>query len=126
MKRGWLAPILIAMALLLGGIEYGYVMYNTDAYTALLDEADKRMEERDFAGAESTAKRLTHRFHLQSAVFNIFEYHSEVGEIENELNKMTCYAHAGDASEFSASSACARREIQNIRRSKQLRWENIF
>ena len=126
MKRGWIALGMIALSLLLGGIEYGYVTANADAYLSMLEEADKRMEERDYIGAESAAKRLNNRFRHQSGMFNIFMYHSEVGDIESDLNKLISYAHAGDASEFSATAACARREITSIRRSKQLKWDNIL
>lgn len=126
MKRGWIALGMIALALVLGGIEYGYVTANTDAYLSMLDEADERIAESDFIGAESSAKKLSHRFRQQSGMFNIFMYHSEVGDIESDLEKMIRYARAGDASEFSATCACAKRELQSIRQSKQLRWDNLL
>ncbi len=126
MKRGWIALMMLALSLVLGGIEYYYVTSNADAYLSMLDEADRRMEEHDFIGAESSAKRLSNRFRNQSGMFGVFMYHSEVGDIESDLRMMIRYAGSGDAPEFLATSACARREIQSIRQSKQLKWENIF
>ena len=126
MKRGWIALGMLALSLILGGVEYGYVTVNADAYLSMLEEADQRIAERDFVGAESTAKRLSNRFRHQSGMFNIFMYHSEVGNIESDLSRMISYARNGDASEFSATAACARREIRSIRDSKQLKWENVL
>ena len=57
MKRGWIALVMIALSLLLGITEYSYVTSNSNVYLRMLEEADQRMEEHDFIGAESTAKR---------------------------------------------------------------------
>ena len=126
MTRGWIALVMIALSLLLGITEYSYVTSNSNVYLRMLEEADQRMEEHDFIGAESTAKRLNNRFRNQSGIFNIFMYHSEVGDIESDLMMMIRYAQTGNSTDFLATSACARREIQSIRQSKQLRWDNLF
>ena len=126
MKRGWIALAMIVLALLMGGFEQYYVTANTDAYLSLLDEADARMEDNDIAGAGLTAKRLETRFHKQSGVMNIFQFHSEIGNIESDLAKMRRYAQNSDVTEFLATSACARREILTIRDAKLFKWENIF
>lgn len=126
MKRGWIALGMILLSLLLGIVEYSYVTSNSDVYLSMLEEADQRMEEHDFIGAASTSKRLNNRFKHKSGMFNIFMYHSEVGDIESDLMMMIRYAQTGSSAEFLATSACARREILSIRQSKQLRWDNIL
>lgn len=126
MKRGWIAVGMIALSLLLGGAEYFYVTSNADVCLRLLDEANEKIAHNEFLEAESVAKRLEHRFQNGSAMFNVFMYHSEVGHIAADLARLSRYARAGDASEFSATCACARCEIQAIRDAKQLKWENLF
>lgn len=126
MKRGWIALIMIAVSLLLGGIEYIYVTANADAYIKMLDDADEKMAHSEIYEAESAAQRLDNRFQKQSAVFNIFMYHSEIGHISCDLAMLRRYARTGETAEFLATSACARREILAIRSAKLLRWENIF
>ena len=126
MKRGWIALAMIALSLLLGGIEYYYVTSNADLYVQMLDDADEKMAHTQVYEAESVAQRLDHRFKNQSGMFNIFMYHSEIGHISSDLAMLRRYAQTGSVAEFLATSACAKREIMQIRDLKQLKWENIF
>ena len=72
MKRGWIALAMIAVSLLLGGIEAIYVTSNADVYVQMLDDADEKMANNLVYEAESVAGRLDTRFTKQSAVFNVF------------------------------------------------------
>ena len=126
MKRGWIALIMIALSLVLGGIEYIYVTSNADAYVQMLDDADEKMAHNQVYEAESVATRLDNRFRKQSGMFNIFMFHSDVGHISSDLAMLRQYARTGAVEDFLATSACARRKIQAIKDSKQLRWENVF
>lgn len=126
MKRGWIAVCMVALSLLLGGAEYLYVTANADTYIAMLSDADDKIAQNDIIGAESAAKRLRNRFRNQSGVFNIFMYHSEVGDIDSDLAMLEQYARTGTVEEFLATSARAKREIRAIRDAKQLRWDNIL
>ncbi|WP_407383275.1 DUF4363 family protein [Ruminococcus sp.] len=126
MKRGWIALAMIALSLILGGIEYGYVTMNVDAYVQMLDDADDKMTHSLVYEAQSVAERLDNRFRKQSGIFNIFMYHSEVGHISSDLAMLRRYAQTGSVEEFLATSACAKREILTIRDAKLLKWENIF
>ncbi len=126
MKRGWIALAMIALSLILGGIEYGYVTMNVDAYVQMLDDADDKMAHNLVYEAQSAAGRLDNRFRKQSGIFNIFMYHSEVGHISSDLAMLRRYAQTGSVEEFLATSACAKREILTIRDAKLLKWENIF
>ncbi|MBQ3265033.1 MAG: DUF4363 family protein [Ruminococcus sp.] len=126
MKRGWIAVIMIALSLLLGGIEYLYVTSSTDSYLQMLDDADGKMARGETYEAAETAKRLDNRFRRQSGMFNIFMFHSDVGHISSDLAMLKSYAQTGSAEEFLATSACAKREITAIRESKMMMWENIF
>lgn len=126
MKRGWIAAVMIALSLLLGWSEYFYVTSNADAYIAMLDDADEKMAHNEIQEAASTAKRLDTRFRKQSGAFNIFMFHSEIGHIASDLAMLEQYAKTGATEDFLATSACARRKIQAIRDSKQMKWENIL
>ena len=126
MKRVLIAPLLIALSLLISGAENLFINANADACLALLDEADKRMEDMDSAGALSAAERLERRFMCQTGMFNIFLYHSEIGHIASDIAMMRQYARTGDASEFLASSACARRELEAVKHAKALTWDNVL
>lgn len=126
MKRGWIALAMIALSLILGGIEYGYVTMNVDAYVQMLDDADDKMAHNLVYEAQSVAERLDNRFRKQSGIFNVFMYHSEVGHISSDLAMLRRYAQTGSVEEFLATSACAKREILTIRDAKLLKWENIF
>ncbi len=114
MKRGWIALGMIALAMLLGGVEYIYVTSNADAYIKMLDSADEKM------------KKLDNRFRKQSGMFNIFMFHSEVGHISSDLAMLRQYARTADTEDFLATSACARRKIQDIKNAKLMKWENIL
>lgn len=126
MKRGWIAVIMIALSLLLGGTEYLYVTSNADAYVKMLDDADEKMAHNLVYEAESAAERLDNRFRKQSAMFNIFMFHSEIGHISSDLAMLRRYAQTGSVEDFLATSACAKREILGIRDAKQMTWGNIF
>ena len=126
MKRILFAPLLIALSLLISGAEAYFVNTSTDACLSLLSEADERMSNMDSIGALSAAERLERRFQGQTGLFNIFMYHSEVGHIASDLAMMRQYARTGAASDFLASSACARRELEAVRHAKALTWDNIF
>lgn len=126
MKRGWIAGLLIALSLIAGLTEYGYVRASTSMYLSLLDEAQERMASGEVHNAQSTAERLERRFEGQSGMFNIFMYHSEVGHIASDLSRLKEYARTGDASEFLATASCAKTEIEAIREAKSVRWDNIF
>jgi len=126
MKRGWVAVCMIALSLLLGGAEYLYVTSNADLYSKMLDEADEKMAQNDIYGAESAAQKLKYRFDKECGMFNIFMYHSEVGNIANDLAMLERYAQTGCTEEFFATSAKAKREITTIKYAKQLRWDNIL
>ena len=126
MKRGWIAVIMIALSLLLGGTEYIYVTSNADAYLQMLDDADEKMAQNEVYEAQSAAERLDNRFKKQSGMFNIFMFHSEIGHISSDLSMLKSYARTGATEDFLATSACARRKIEAIRDSKQMKWENIF
>ena len=126
MKRGWLAVCMIALSLLLAGAEYLYVTSAADTYVSMLEEADGKMAQSDIYGAESAAKRLQTRFGRQSGMFNIFMYHSEVGDIANDIAMLVRYAQTGCTEEFLATSARAKRELLSVKYSKQLKWDNLF
>ena len=85
MKRGWIALAMIALSLVLGGIEYIYVTSNADAYVKMLDDADEKIAHNLVYEAESAAERLDNRFRKQSGIFNIFMYHSEMEHISCDL-----------------------------------------
>ena len=126
MKRGWIALAMIALSLVLGGIEYIYVTSNADAYVKMLDDADEKIAHNLVYEAESAAERLDNRFRKQSGIFNIFMYHSEMEHISCDLAMLRRYAQTGATADFLATSACAKREILAIRDRKALKWENIF
>lgn len=126
MKRGWIALAMIALSLILGGIEYGYVTMNADAYVKMLDDADEKMLHNEVYLAQSAAERLDNRFRKQSGMFNIFMFHSDIGHISSDLAMLKRYAQTGSTEDFLATSACARRKILDIRDSKQMKWGNIF
>lgn len=126
MKRGWVAVLMLALSLILGGAEYLYVTSSADVYSKMLDEADEKMAQNDIYGAESAAQRLKYRFDKESGMFNIFMYHSEVGSIANDLAMLERYAQTGCTEEFLATSAKAKRELMTIKYAKQLKWGNIF
>lgn len=126
MKRGWIALGMIAISLILGGIEYYYVTSNADVYIQMLDDADEKMAHNEMYEAESAAQKLYNRFSSQSGVFNIFMYHSELGDIASDLAMMRRYAQTGATEEFLATSACAKSEIRSIRNLKLLKWDNIL
>ena len=118
MKRGWIALGMIALSLILGGIEYFYVTSNVNAYVKIMHN--------QVYEAESVAQKLDHRFSKQSGVFNIFMYHSEIGHIASDLAMLRRYAQTGSVEDFLATSACAKRKILTIKDSKSLKWGNIF
>lgn len=126
MKRGWIALGMIALALLLGGVEYIYVTSNADAYIKMLDSADEKMMHNEVLDAETEAEKLDNRFRKQSGMFNIFMFHSEVGHISSDLAMLKQYARTADTEDFLATSACARRKIQDIKNAKLMKWENIL
>lgn len=126
MKRGWIALIMIALSLVLGGVEYIYVTSNVEAYVQMLDDADDKMAHNLVYEAQSSAERLDNRFRKQSGMFNIFMYHSEVGHISSDLAMLRRYAQTGSTEEFLATSACAKRKILAIRDAKLMKWENVF
>ena len=125
MKRGC-ALGMIALALLLGGVEYIYVTSNADAYIKMLDSADEKMMHNEVLDAETEAEKLDNRFRKQSGMFNIFMFHSEVGHISSDLAMLKQYARTADTEDFLATSACARRKIQDIKNAKLMKWENIL
>ncbi len=126
MKRLILAPILLAVSLIISGAEYIYINTSTDSYIAMLKEADEHILASENARALSVAERLERRFNGQTGMFNIFMYHSEVSHISSDLAMLTQYARAGTAADFLATSACAKQELKAIKYSKKLSWENIF
>ncbi|MBK6088116.1 DUF4363 family protein [Ruminococcus difficilis] len=126
MKRGWIALGMIALAMLLGGVEYIYVTSNADAYIKMLDSADEKMMHNEVLDAETEAEKLDNRFRKQSGMFNIFMFHSEVGHISSDLAMLKQYAKTADTEDFLATSACARRKIQDIKNAKLMKWENIL
>lgn len=126
MKRGWIALAMIALAMLLGGVEYVYVTSNADAYIKMLDDADEKMMHNEVLDAETEAEKLDNRFRKQSGMFNIFMFHSEVGHISSDLAMLREYARTADTEDFLATSACARRKILDIKNAKLMKWENIF
>lgn len=126
MKRGWIALGMIALAMILGGVEYVYVTSNADAYIQMLDDADEKMMHNEVYAAQTTAEKLDNRFRKQSGMFNIFMFHSDIGHISSDLAMLGKYAQTADTEDFLATSACARRKIQDIKNAKQLRWENIL
>ena len=126
MKRGWIALGMIALVLLLGGVEYIYVTSNADAYIKMLDSADEKMMHNEVLDAETEAEKLDNRFRKQSGMFNIFMFHSEVGHISSDLAMLKQYARTADTEDFLATSACARRKIQDIKNAKLMKWENIL
>ncbi|HBE15734.1 MAG TPA: hypothetical protein DCY72_05770, partial [Ruminococcaceae bacterium] len=85
MKRGWIALAMLALAMLLGGIEYVYVTTNADAYVKMLDSANEKMMHNEVLDAQTEAEKLDNRFRKQSGMFNIFMFHSEVGHISSDL-----------------------------------------
>ena len=126
MKRGWIALIMILLSLTLGGIEYIYVTTNADAYVQMLDDADEMIMQNQVYEAQSVAERLDHRFQKQSGLFNVFMYHTEIGHISSDLAMLRRYAQTGSVEDFLATSACARRKIQDIKNAKLMKWENIL
>ena len=117
---------MIALAMLLGGGEYIYVTSNADAYIKMLDSADEKMMHNEVLDAETEAEKLDNRFRKQSGMFNIFMFHSEVGHISSDLAMLRQYARTADTEDFLATSACARRKIQDIKNAKLMKWENIL
>ena len=126
LKRGWIALVLIALSLVLGGVEYYYVTSNADAYVQMLDDADEKMAHNQVQEAESVAQRLDNRFRKQSGMFNVFMFHSDIGHISSDLAMLRRYAQTGSVEDFLATSACAKRKILEIKDSKRMTWENIF
>ena len=126
MKRGWIALGMIALSMLLGGIEYIYVTSNADAYIKMLDDADEKMMHNEMFEAQTAAEKLDNRFRKQRGMFNIFMFHSEIGHISSDLAMLKRYAQTADAEDFLATSACAKRKIQEIKNAKLMRWENVF
>ena len=126
MKRGWIALAMIALAMLLGGIEYIYVTTNADAYIKMLDDATEKMMHNEVLDAQTEAEKLDNRFRKQSGMFNIFMFHSEIGHISSDLTMLREYARTADTEDFLATSACSKRKIQDIKNAKLMKWENIF
>ena len=126
MKRGKIAIIMVLLSLIAGGIEYVYTTMNTDACINILEDAQQKMEHNEVYEAGSAAQRLEYRFKKQSKVFNIFMYHSETGDVSNDLAMLTSYAETGSREDFLAVSARVMRELLDIRESKELSWENIM
>lgn len=124
--RGWIAVLMIALSLILGGTEYVYVTSNADAYIRMLDEADEQMTRSEVYAAQETAQKLDNRFRKQSGIFNIFMFHSDIGHISSDLAMLKRYAQTGDAEDFLATSACVKRKITAIRESKMMKLGNIF
>lgn len=117
---------MIALAMLLGGIEYIYVTSNANAYIKMLDDADEKMMHNEVLDAQTEAEKLDNRFRKQSGMFNIFMFHSEIGHISSDLAMLKQYARTADAEDFLATSACAKRKIQDIKNAKLMKWENIL
>ena len=126
MKRGWIAFVMITLTMLLGGIEYIYVTTNADAYIKMLDDADEKMMHNEVLDAQTEAEKLDNRFRKQSGMFNVFMFHSEIGHISSDLAMLKEYARTADTEDFLATSACARRKIQDIKNAKLMKWENIL
>ena len=126
MKRGWLALIMVAAALLISGMEYLNLSANTEVCIKMLDEADAAAGNRDFVLAESIAKRLDHRFQEQSRGLDFFLYHEEVKNITKALAALRRYGQMGDDTEFLALSARIKRELISIQNTRIPRLEHIL
>lgn len=117
---------MIALCMILGGIEYVYVTTNADAYIQMLDDADEKMAHNLVYEADTAAQKLENRFRKQSGIFNIFMFHSEIGHISSDLAMLKRYAQTGDTEDFLATSACVKRKIMDIKNAKHMKWENIL
>ena len=126
MKRGWIAAVMIGVALLLSGIEYLYFTSNTSVYIQMLNEADSDMEQNLVEDALSIVERLDYRYQKQSKIFNIFMYHSDVSAVSADLSMLRRYAQLGDPGGFLTTAARAKREIASIHNARLLTWDNIL
>ena len=126
MKRGWIALIMIVIAMILSGVEYLYLNTTTDTYLKMLDEADTAIEENDVYTAQSVSKRLDHRFQEHSRGLDLFLYHGEVKDISKATAALRRYAQTGDTAEFLAQSARIRRELISLRNTRIPRFEHIL
>ena len=126
MKRGWIALIMIVIALILSGIEYLSLSAGVDMYLKMLDEADAAIETNDIYSAQSVAKRLDHRFQEHSRGLDLFLYHGEVKDISKATAALRRYAQTGDTAEFLAQSARIRRELISLKNTRIPRIEHIL
>ena len=126
MKRGWIALVMVVIALILSGVEYLYLSTNTNMYLKMLDEADTAMEKNDIDTAQSVAKRLDHRLQEHSRGLDFFLYHGEIKDIVKATAALRRYAQTGDTAEFLAQSARIRRELISLKNTRIPRIEHIL
>ena len=126
MKRAWIAIGLIAASLVLGGVEYLYTANAAQIYTDLLNQADAHMEHNEAYEAQSVTERLDHRFSKDAGVLHIFNFHSDVNAVANDLAALRRYAMTGSIPEYLAVSAQAKRRILTLFDIRAPRLGNIL
>lgn len=126
MKRAWIALGLIALSLIIGGVDYLYTATASKIYTDMLTQADAHMEKNEAYEAQSVTERLDHRFGEDRQVLHIFSFHSEINAIGSDLAAMRRYAQTGNTADYLAASAQARRKITALSEMRTPRLGNIL
>ncbi len=126
MKRGWIAVGLIAVSLIIGGVEYLYTASAARIYTEMLNDADACMEDNDAYEAQSITERLDHRFNEDKEILKSFSFHSDINAIGNDLAALRRYAQTGNTADYLALSAQTKRRILALSELRSPRLGNIF
>ena len=126
MKRAWIAVGLIALSLILGGVEYLYVTTAANVYTEMLNEADEHMEKNEAYEVQSITERLDHRFNEDAGMLDMVSFHSEINAVSYDLASLRRYAQTGNTADYLALSAQVKRKILTLSDLRSPRLENIF
>lgn len=126
MKRIWIAAALL-LALLAGTLSHSfYIAAFTRDLTALLEAAEAKAEEEQWASAEELTQVARHKWDEQGAYLHILLRHSETDEVYTGFREVAEFIQCQEGGEYSAANARLIAQLELLAEAEQLNLKNIL
>ena len=126
MKRVWIAVALL-LAVLAGTLSHSFYLNSfTQELTGLLEAAEAKAEQNEWAIAEELTQLAHHKWDEKTAYLHILLRHSETDEVYTSFREVAEFIQCQEGGEYSAANARLIAELELLAEAEQLNLKNIL
>lgn len=126
MKRIYISITFLLIAIIIGGIEVGYITAKSDLFTSRIEAVDELMQKNEFVKAIELCKENEKQWEETAKIFDMLLIHDYVDTIRNNISKMRSYAENLSIEMYFAESTLTKKDLASLKESEYPLINNIL